>query len=190
MNAFLKLLFFLVFWVSGQLVSAQFQIHVATGISLMYTSNPVTNTNDGFISGIHAAVNGRFFKQRSFVQTGVILNVLNQTSLNRLSVFTEEPKIYLLKIPLLGGYQLIKSDDFVLRAMGGGVLGLTAKIEKNNLDLNSESIKDAQFGVKVGGGVDLGYLSVDVFFEKGLSAFYTAKDYTADFITISVGVSF
>lgn len=189
MVAFLKGFVFLSFLFGAAALNGQAELVATTGLSLMYTSNPVTNPDDGFNSGYHFGLNGRLSKGKLFLEPGVSFHIVQQSAQNNLDPFNGNPSIYLLKFPLQLGYRLIQSNDFVLRVSGGGILSFTTAIENNTLGLNKESVKDAQFGLIVGGGVNFGALSVDVKFEKGIIPFYTFRDYKADFVFISLGIS-
>lgn len=186
MHAFTRRILFVCCLFLANVLNGQTGIVAYTGLSLMYTPNPVTNPDDGFISGYHFGIKGLFGK-RIYVEPGASFHILKQTAQSNLDPFNGNPSIYLLKFPLQLGYRILESKDFGLRVSAGGNLSFTTAIDKNTLNLNANSIKDAQFGVLIGGGLDFGVLSVDVHFEKGIIPFYTFRDYKADFFYISVG---
>ena len=107
-----------------------------------------------------------------------------------LDPFSNLPAMYLLKFPAQLGLRIVKSENFNLRITGGFQFSYTISIEKNSLGLNHNTITDTQVGALFGAGLDLGPITFDVNFEKGMTEFYTNTGYTSDYILISAGVFF
>ncbi len=171
-------------------VFSQSKVLVYGGLSLMYTENPLTNISDQTISGYHVGLGGRIGADRFFFSPGLELHVMQQQSSPTLDPFRDFPKIYLIKLPLQAGFHFIHKEPFSLRGMAGVAISFVTSIDENTLVLDSKSVKDAQYGLLFGAGVDIHALTVDVQFEKGISAFYTEKKYKADYVSISLGFSF
>ena len=81
-------------------------------------------------------------------------------------------------------------NNFNLRVAGGFQFSYTISIQKNSNDFTNSSIKDTQLGALIGGGIDLGFMAIDVNFEKGLSELYKGTEYKADYIFVTVGFLF
>ncbi|MBK9109433.1 MAG: outer membrane beta-barrel protein [Saprospiraceae bacterium] len=188
MHAFARRVLFICCLISTTVLKGQIGIVAYTGLSLMYTPNPITNPENGFMSGYHFGIKALYGK-KLFVEPGVSLHIMQQSAQKNLDPFNGNPSIYLLKIPLQMGYRLLETKDFGLRASAGGNLSFTTSVDENVINLNGGSVKDVQFGILLGGGLDFGVLSVDVVFEKGIIPFYALNDYKADFFFISVGFS-
>ncbi len=165
-------------------------LQVYGGLSLMYSENPLTNHSNEAISGYHLGLGGSMGSGLLYFHPGLELHILQQQSFSSLNPFEDLPKLYLVKLPLQAGLRFVHKESFSLRGMTGVSFSIVSSIDKNNLPLDDSNVKDAQYGLLFGGGIDIYALSFDIRFEKGISAFYTEKDYKADFITMSLGFSF
>ncbi|MBV6473648.1 MAG: hypothetical protein JPMHGGIA_01941 [Saprospiraceae bacterium] len=190
MHAYARMVCLLCCTLASYGVSSQGSLTASAGMSLMYTNNPKTNPSDDAMSGYLVGLSGRMYKNRFYLQPGVELHVVKLFAQNSLDPFSNLPSAYLVKIPMILGFDLLRSEVFALRAFTGGQLSFTAGVDKTKRGLTRKDVKDAQFGLLFGGGVDFGILNFDVRFEKGLMDFYVQKGYKADFVIFSAGLRF
>ena len=107
-----------------------------------------------------------------------------------LAPFTNKPAMYLLKFPAQIGLRLLKTENFNLRIAAGMQFSYTYSIQKNTMDINHDTVEDTQFGAMLGAGIDLGFIAIDVNFEKGMTELYTDTGYTSDYVFVTAGFFF
>lgn len=171
-------------------LNAQSGFVVAAGASMAYTDNPATSEKGKMISGFHGSLSGRIGCKNWYYRPGLELHVMQFYPEKVLNPFTNKPAMYFLKVPSQIGLRIIKADNFNLRVAGGFQFSFTVSIDDNNDNFNKNTIKDVQTGALIGAGIDLGPISIDVNFEKGLTELYSNTGYTADYLFISAGVFF
>jgi hypothetical protein len=86
-------------------------------------------------------------------------------------------KLNQLEVPLMVGYKLINLEVINLRAMAGPVMGFITDKEINPNDkvqdpIDSEWFKDTQWGLQLGAGIDILFLTIDIRYEFGLNNMY------------------
>lgn len=187
MNVFVKLLGFLFLNLLFCELSAQNELHIDGGLSVMYTEHPAVNPSNHANSGYHFGMKGRMGKTRLFFQPGISFHVLKMKALPNLDPFAEGSEMYLLKIPLQAGFKILRNDRFALSALAGGQAGFITAVDKGDTVFGREDVNDVNFGFLVGGAIDLGVLRVSVNFEKGASAFFKLENYKSDFVFVSLG---
>ena len=174
----------------GIKLNAQSGLVLAAGVSMAYTDNPATSEKGKMISGFHGSLSGRIGSKSWYYKPGLELHVMQFYPEKVLNPFTYKPAMYFLKVPSQIGLRLVKADNFNLRVAGGFQFSFTLSIDDNKDNFNGNTIKDVQTGALLGAGIDLGPISIDVNFEKGLTELYTNTGYTADYLLISAGVFF
>jgi hypothetical protein len=90
-----------------------------------------------------------------------------------------------LSIPVLVGFKLINAKVINLRIMAGPVANfvLGTKIEASDLvqdPLQESDFKNAAWGMDVGAGVDVFFLTLDIRYEFGLNNIYIVPEGAAD----------
>ena len=93
----------------------------------------------------------------------------------------ETIKLNTLGVPVLIGFKLIDAKVFNLRAMAGPVanfiLNKTVDFDETYPDPIQESdLKNVAWGMDVGAGVDVFFLTLDIRYEFGLNNIYTGAD--------------
>lgn len=171
-------------------LNAQSVIVAGLGVSMGYADNPATSKDGEMLSGFHGSVSGRFGSKFWYLRPGIEIHKMQLFPHKMLDPFLDEPCMYLLKFPLQIGARLIKTEQFNFRIAGGMQFSYTASIQKNDQDLNSKTITDSQWGALLGAGIDLGPITFDVNFEKGLTELYKGTKYTVDYVIITAGISF
>jgi len=94
---------------------------------------------------------------------------------------TETIKMQNLCVPVLVGYHLINAKVFNLRVMAGPVANFIINKTVDASDLIQYPIQDSDFknvawGMDVGAGVDVFFLSLDIRYEIGLNNIYDPQD--------------
>lgn len=93
----------------------------------------------------------------------------------------EEIKLKSLCIPVLIGYKLIDAKVFNLRVMAGPTANFILDKNVESSDLIQDPLQDSDFknvawGMDVGAGVDVFFLSLDLRYEFGLNNIYNPPD--------------
>jgi hypothetical protein len=171
-------------------IRAQNALIISGGVSMAYTDNPATSADGEMISGFHIGLSGRIGKQNWYLKPGVELHIMQLKPEKLLNPFTNDPAMYLLKVPAQIGLKLLQKENFKFRVAGGFQFSFTTSIDKNTEGLNKQTVKDTQLGALIGAGIDLGPVCIDLNFEKGLTELYSNTGYTADYIFISLGFLF
>ena len=171
-------------------LNAQSGVVLAAGVSMAYTDNPATSAKGQFISGYHGSLTGRLGADNWYLRPGIELHKMKLLPKKILDPFSDDPSMYLLKFPAQIGVRLLKKDNFNVRIAGGLQFTYTVSVQKNSLDLDLNTITENQFGALIGAGMDLGVMTIDVNFEKGLTELYKGKGYKADYIFVTAGFLF
>ncbi|MFC2118456.1 porin family protein [Bacteroidota bacterium] len=93
-------------------------------------------------------------------------------------------KLTTVDIPLLLGYKIIDLQFANIRVFGGPVASfilnkdLSLRVSGNDLSnrISSDDFKDALWNFKIGAGVDLLILTLDVSYQWGIDKFYSIND--------------
>ena len=93
----------------------------------------------------------------------------------------EEIKLKCISIPVLVGYKLIDAKILNLRVMAGPVANFIMDKNVESSDLIQDPLQDSDFkniawGMDVGAGVDVFFLSLDLRYEFGLNNIYNPPD--------------
>jgi hypothetical protein len=171
-------------------IHAQSKVVIGGGISMAYTDNPATSEKGQMINGYHGSLTARFGSTDWYIRPGLELHKMKMLPESTLNPFEDGPYMFILKVPAQLGLRLINTDNFGLRIQGGMQFSYVVSIQKNINNFNHNTITDTQFGALIGGGIDLGFVSIDVNFEKGLTELYTKTGYKSDYIIITAGISF
>jgi hypothetical protein len=183
------LLFFALFIFAAQLSYGQF----ALGLRLGYNGNKLTtdieNIKSSFNSGFHVGIWSHFGKRLYFAPE------LNYTFSG--TVFTDEGnlstsgwkqkiKVGSLDVPLLLGFKIIHSDLITWRIELGPVASFVVndKIEDLNTitgPIESADIKQANWFIMAGTGINVLFLSLDVRYQFGLNQMI--QDVSVDNVT-------
>jgi hypothetical protein len=96
------------------------------------------------------------------------------------TVRKEDVKFQNLSVPVLVGYKLINAKIINLRIMAGPVANfiLGTKVEASELvedPLQESDFKSASWGMDVGAGVDVFFLTLDIRYEFGLNNIYNGS---------------
>jgi hypothetical protein len=171
-------------------INAQSGIVLGAGASMGFTDNPATSEKGQMLSGYHGSLTARLGKNYWYLRPGVEVHKIQLLPHKMLDPFRNEPGMVLLKFPAQLGLRIIKSENFNFRITGGMQFTYILSIEENSQNINFETLKETQFGALVGAGIDLGYITFDVNFEKGMTELYTDTGYTSDYIFVTMGFVF
>jgi Outer membrane protein beta-barrel domain len=160
---------------------AQFTLGIKGGINLAqlktdFKSQSVSelwkqslDTQLGYAGGVYARIGSKLFIQPEliFSAKGGSLNILPANGSVEKTIAIDYTN---LDIPLLIGYKFGP-----IRINGGPMASFKLSSEATNEELKTyssnvgESFKNAAYGYQVGGGIDIGSLSVDLRYEGSLS---------------------
>lgn len=171
-------------------INAQSGIVLGGGATMGFTDNPATSAKGQMLSGYHGSLTGRLGKNYWYLRPGVEVHKVQLLPHKMLDPFRDEPGMVMVKFPAQLGLRLIKTENFNLRITGGMQFTYILSIEDNTENFNFETLQETQFGALVGAGLDLGFMTFDVNFEKGMTELYTDTGYTSDYIFMTVGFLF
>jgi Outer membrane protein beta-barrel domain len=126
------------------------------------------DTKLGYVGGIYARIGNKFFVQPEliFSAKGGSINVLQTGSTTQ----TFDIEYTNFDIPLLLGYKFgpIRINGGPMASFKVSSNGLNEALKSYSSNVG-ESFKNAAYGYQVGGGIDVGALSVDLRYEGSLS---------------------
>jgi Outer membrane protein beta-barrel domain len=178
MNKKLLALLFVLAFAKGNVTFAQFSLGIRGGVnfSQLKTDNMQSigtnlqqslDTKTGYVGGVYARIGSKLFLQPEliFSAKGGSVNILKNGTSQTVSIdYTN------FDVPLLVGYKLgpirINAGPMASFTVSNSGLDEALKSVSSNL---GESFKKASYGYQVGGGVDIGTLSVDLRYEGSLS---------------------
>ncbi len=155
-----------------------------------------TNAKNGFMLGAFARINfGKWYFSPALNyterKTEAQFTISNS---NNKGVYTKDLKYSTIDIPMLVGYKIIRLPMLRLRAFAGPV----ASFSVNPLDIGWSGIegptkpdidpKNASWNIKVGAGIDLWKLSLDMDYEKGLTDFKNGDIKAPNMFNITIGL--
>ena len=174
-----KILVILVIFFTAFDSSGQFTI----GPKIGYQSSELSTDFDSIAESIrHNFQIGAFarFGKRFYIQPELFYSTSGGTLKQEGTTLQESVKINNLSIPVLLGYKLINVKVFNLRIMAGPVANfiLGTKVEASELvedPLQESDFKSASWGMDVGAGVDVFFLTLDIRYEFGLNNIYNGS---------------
>lgn len=169
---------------------SQSRITAYGGASLAYTNHPSVNPGDDVVSGYHVGAGGRIGKNALYFRPGIELHVMKLKAKSVYDPFVSDPDAYFIKIPLQAGWYLVRKTVLALRLGAGVQWSLAVDVEENDFFSDSEPFRKNQIGALLGAGIDLGPVSLDLNFEKGLSKTYAGENYKTDYMLVSLGFLF
>ncbi len=106
----------------------------------------------------------------------------------------QEISLQNISIPVLVGYKLLNAKIFNLRIMAGPVVNFVVakKVTVSDLvqyPLQESDFKNADWGLDMGAGVDVFFLTLDVRYELGLNDIYKPSTYSfkSNLFVVSLG---
>jgi hypothetical protein len=171
---FFVLLFLLV---AGQ-VSAQFDVSYPRFVLMPQAgfnlSRLSSDTLDGGRVGLQLGVTAqvgitpRFYAQPS-VYTLRQFPAFFEDAPNQTTQTSKDLIIHGIQIQTLAGYHILDKGIFRLRGHAGPSLSLVTQVKPNQYGLRRSDFKPIIWGAKVGAGLDISFLTLDVSYEHGLS---------------------
>ena len=145
---------------------------VSTSTMLLSESEYESAYATGFLLGF-AYRKGRF----GYWEIG--LNYNNSVvALEGINILSDNMNIRQLEVPVLGGINLLSATRRVvgLRLFGGAVPGYVVSIGNNSLNLNEDNFNRFQVAGRVGVGVDVLFLFVEVGYQYGFMDLLNNQD--------------
>ena len=154
------------------------------GPKIGYTTSKLsTDLDDIKESAKHNFQVGAFFRfgKKLYVQPEIYYATGGGTFKITGSEAKEEIKLKNLGVPVLIGYKLIDAKVLNLRVMAGPVANfiIDKKVESGDLiqdPLQDSDFKNVAWGMDIGAGVDVFFLSLDLRYEFGLNNIYNPPD--------------
>lgn len=150
------------------------------------------SSKGGFMIGAFARINlGKIYLEPALNYTEKKTDL--EFKVENLGTFSQELKYATIDIPILLGYKIVKLPMFKVRVFAGPV----ASFSVDALDVNWKGIttpkpdidpKKAIWNVKVGAGVDLWKLSLDLDYEKGLTDFKSGDIKAPSIFNVTIGL--
>jgi hypothetical protein len=141
------------------------------------TSRLTTDSKDGgrlgYQFGLSAQVGQRFYVQPGVFWLRQFPNYLDENSNQTLT--EDDIDIHGVQVQALAGYRLVDSRVIKLRANAGPALSWVSRVKDNNFSLQKGDFNSPIWGGKVGGGIDVFFLSLDVNYEFGLSNVFQSQ---------------
>jgi hypothetical protein len=154
------------------------------GPKIGYSSSKLsTDFDDVTIDVKHNFQIGAFarFGKKLYLQPEVYYGTSGGTIKAEGTDIEEEIKLKNLCIPVLAGFKLVNAKVFNLRILAGPSANfiLDKKVESDELiqdPLQESNFKNTAWGMDVGAGMDIFFLSLDVRYEFGLNNIYNQQD--------------
>jgi len=175
------------------------------GPKIGYNSNTLTDNLDSVQSGIKNSFQiGAFVRIGSKVYFQPEANYQVSTSnLNKgsgSSFQSQEITVKSLKIPALIGIKLINKGAFNLRILAGPAYTfvIDKKLDPQHMDglwpiQSVDDIKNSNWSVQMGGGLDVLFMTLDVRYEFGIDNIYTGSsnfELKNNVFNVSLGIKF
>lgn len=175
------------------------------GPKIGYNSNTLTDNVDSVQSGIKNSFQiGAFVRIGSKVYFQPEANYQVSTSnLNKgsgSSFQSQEITVKSLKIPALIGIKLINKGPFNLRILAGPAYTfvIDKKLDPQHMDglwpiQSVDDIKNSNWSVQMGGGLDVLFMTLDVRYEFGIDNIYTGSnnfEMKNNVFNVSLGIKF
>ena len=107
-----------------------------------------------------------------------------------LGEITDNASINMIHIPLQAGIKVINTKPFALRLAAGPSLSWVTDVKDNAFGLTKEAYNERIWGAKVGAGVDLLFLTVDLNYELGITELYKTSDAKNNILSLTAGIKF
>jgi hypothetical protein len=155
------------------------------GPKIGYNTSKLTTDVDSISESIkHNFQIGAFarFGKKLYIQPEIFYGTSGGTlEIEGSAVKKEEVKFNNLSIPVLVGFKLIDAKVFNIRVMAGPVANfiLGTKVEASEViedPLQDNDFKNASWGMDVGAGVDVLFLTLDIRYEFGLNNIYNGSE--------------
>lgn len=157
--------------------------------------NLKTSSKGGFMIGAFARINlGKLYLEPALNYSEKKTEVSFEIpELQQLGIVSQELKYSTIDIPILLGYKIVKLPMLKVRVFAGPV----ASFSVNPLDIGWSGLetpkpdldpKKASWNVKIGAGVDLWKLSLDLDYEKGLTDFKSGDIKAPSIFNVTIGL--
>ena len=154
------------------------------GPKIGYTTSKLSTDFDSIQESIKSNFQiGAFFRfgKKLYLQPEIYYATSGGTLKIEGTDLKETIKMKNLGIPVLVGFKLINAKVFNLRIIAGPVANLILDKTVEFSDLIQDPLQDSDFkniawGIDVGAGVDVFFLTLDVRYEIGLNNIYTGAD--------------
>lgn len=102
----------------------------------------------------------------------------------------DNASINMIHIPLQAGVKVIDTKPFAFRLAAGPSLSWVTDVKDNALGLSKEAYNERIWGAKVGAGIDLLFLTVDLNYELGITELYKNSDTKNNMLSLTAGIKF
>jgi hypothetical protein len=160
--------------------NAQFTFGPKIGYNTSKLSTDLDSISESIKSNFQIGAFARFGK-KLYLQPEIFYATSGGTLKREGTTLKEDVKINNLSIPVLVGFKIINAKVINLRVMAGPVANfiLGTKVTADELvtdPLQDSDFKKASWGMDLGAGVDVFFLTLDVRYEWGLNNIYNVPD--------------
>jgi hypothetical protein len=153
----------------------------------------------GYHYGGYVRLGGRVFLQPGVfvVRVGTELKSKGEINPFDLEEFTEGVDLSAVHVPALLGVDVYRGSGSTLRINGGIAVTFVGDVKDNALGLDDAGVEKVLIGARGGIGVDVGYLTLDLDFERGLTNLFVEEfvpagdlDIRNDVLKVGIGLKF
>jgi len=157
------------------------------GPKIGYNSNSFSVNVDSITNGLKNSFQfGAFARigKKVYLQPEVYYTVKGGVLDDDMGIYRSRQELTLktLVVPVIVGAQIITIPGFNLRVMGGPTMSfiINKKIEPPYLDgiwpiKSTDDLRNSIFGLQMGGGIDVFFMTLDVRYELGLNNIYNGS---------------
>ena len=191
----LKLLLLPLLLLAALNAQAQLKFYPQAGVNFAFVTNEFSqmtfSASAGFQVGLNVAIGKRlYFQPGLFWQRYLIESTLVAAG------DTDDMRTDYVHLPLLVGFKIFQKDAFNIRGNAGPSLSILTGIGDNTIGLLRDFYKDLIWGLEVGAGINIFFLTLDISYEFGLTNIFEFQQASelisskADVLKISLGFHF
>jgi hypothetical protein len=170
-----KILLLTVMIITGLVSQAQFILNPKVGLSFMNLTDPPDGYDYKADIGYQLGCDARF-GQSLFIQPGIFYTKTQTAVIKEDIVQDVEDNIVRnsLYLKAMLGFYLIKGETLKLRinAGPGYDVMMSAESKDDKIPVSEDAFSNGTFNLELGGGIDIGFLSLDLGYMYGLSKAY------------------
>jgi hypothetical protein len=168
--------------------NSAFSIVPQAGFNVSRLTTEDTGGRVGAQFGVSARFGQRFYVQPGFYWLRQVPNLYQEPDQLNESALEDDVAINGFRLQALAGYKLVNTSVFNLRAQAGPAVSWVSRVRDNEFGLVRNDFNSTIWGAKVGGGIDVFFLTLDINYEIGLSqVFRTYSDARNNVLSVTLG---
>lgn len=169
------------------------QLRVFAGMNVFTVKSRVNPALDGVSVGYLAGFGGRITKNKlygelnfNFIQSGIPLELRIGGNLQKSNV-----RVSAFEVPVLVGYKFVNTAFFKWSMYSGINTLIVTGIRENDLDFKRSDIRNPQFGLRAGSGIDFAFFTFNFHYTYGLNKLLKDQGRTnSHLLEFNIGVIF